>query len=129
MYRHIAKAAQRRASVLRVRNKDGELQATFVQGVAGRAPSERCSALTSKLMHEHLATDARVAMWGGMGRGAVTCGCGRSLGWIDWEDIDPLQWHLLECELAPEKATRRRWHAAVRALALHSLQPRLTSNA
>ena len=32
-YRHIAKAAQRRASVLRVRDKDGEIQATSVRGV------------------------------------------------------------------------------------------------
>ena len=78
-HRHIAKAAQRRASVLQVRNKDDEFQATFIRGVAGRAPSERCSALTSKLMHEHLATDARVAMWGGMERGSVACGCGHSL--------------------------------------------------
>jgi hypothetical protein len=50
-YRHITKAAQRRASVLRVWGKDGEFQATFVRGVAGRAPSERCSVLTSKLVH------------------------------------------------------------------------------
>ena len=113
-YRNVAKAAQRRASVLRVRDKDGEFQATFVRGVVGRAPSERHSALTSKLMHEHLATDARVAMWGGMERGAVACGCGRSLRWVDREDIGPLQWHFLECELAPERAIRRRWRAAVK---------------
>ena len=65
-------------------------------------------------MHEHLATDARVAMWGGMEQGAVACGCGQSLGWVDWEDIGPLQWHFLECALAPEKAIRKRWRAAVR---------------
>ena len=71
--------------------------------------------LTSKLMHEHLATDARVAMWGEkMERGAVACGCGHSLGWVDREGIGPLQWHFLECELSPEKATRKRWRAAVR---------------
>ena len=113
-YRHIAKAAQRRASDLRVRHKDGDFQATFVRGVAGRAPSERCSALTSKLMHEHLATGARVAMWGGMERCSVACGCGHSLGRVDREDIGALQWHFLECELSPEKVIRQRWRAAVR---------------
>ena len=97
-----------------MRNKDGEFQATFVRGVAGRAPLERCSALTSKPMHEHLATDARVAMWGGMERGSVACGCRHSLEWVDREDIGPLQWHFLECELSPEKAIRQRWRAAVR---------------
>jgi len=98
-----------------VRNKDGEFQPTFVRGAAGRTPSERCSAFPSKLMHEHLATDAREATWGGiMERGSVTCGCGRSLGWVDREDIRPLQWHFLECELSPEKAIRQRWRAAVR---------------
>ena len=58
--------------------------------------------------------DLRVAMWGGMGRGAVTCRCGHSLGCVDREDIGPLQWHFLECEQAPEKAIRKRWRAAVR---------------
>ena len=53
-------------------------------------------------------------MWAGMERGAVTCGCGNSLGWVDREDIGPLQWHFLECELAPKKAIRKRWRAAVR---------------
>ena len=56
--------------------------------------------------------DLRVAMWGGMERGAVTCRCGHSLGCVDREDIGPLQWHFLQCELAPEKTIR--WRAAVR---------------
>ena len=64
-------------------------------------------------MYEYLATDARVAMWGGMERGAVTRGCGHSLGWVDREDIGPLQWPFLECELAPEKAIWKRWRAAM----------------
>ena len=53
-------------------------------------------------------------MWGGIARGAAACGCGRSLGWVDHEDIGPLQWHLFECELTPEKAVRRRWRTAVK---------------
>ena len=51
-----------------------EWQAERHRSAAQRSPP------SSKLVHEHLGTDAMVAMWGGMERGAVTCGCGRSLG-------------------------------------------------
>ena len=73
--------------------------------------------LTSKLMHEHLATEMLGwpcgAEWNEV-RWRVACDCGHSLGWVDRADIGPLQWHFLECELSLEKAIRHRWRAAVK---------------
>ena len=75
--------------------KDGEFGATFVRGVTGRSPSARRSAFLSKVMHEHLATDARIKLWGGRERGTVACGCGTELTWVDRTGIGELQWHVI----------------------------------
>ena len=55
------------------------------------------------------ATKARVAMWSGFAASYVTCGCGHVLEWWQRDDIGPLQWHFLQCTLAPERDVRRRW--------------------
>ena len=49
--------------------------ATFDKGAIGRARSESKSSFVLKLMHEHLATEARQEMWSGQAAGSVTCGC------------------------------------------------------
>ena len=77
VYKHIAKSAQRRASIARSQFHEGEFLATFCKGVAGRPPSEKASSLMSKLIHEHFATEPRIQMWGGVTRGEWTCGCGK----------------------------------------------------
>ena len=69
----------------------------------------------SKLMHEHLATEARHEMWAGRAKGSVTCGCGCVLSWTAPDEVSRLQWHMLECGMTGESAIRTRWHAAVRA--------------
>ena len=88
--------------------------ATFGKGAIGRARSERRSTFVSKLMHEHLATEARQEMWAGRTAGSVTCGCGCVLSWAAPTEVSRLQWHMLECSLAGESAIRARWHTAVR---------------
>ena len=82
MYKHImAASAQRRLSIERAGVKDGAFLATFGKGAIGRARSESRSTFVSKLMHEHLATEARQEMWAGQSAGSVTCGCGCVLSW------------------------------------------------
>ena len=81
VYKHITASAQRRLSIERVGIKDGAFLATFGKGAIGRARSERRSTFVSKLMHEHLATEARQEMWAGRAKGSVTCGCGCVLSW------------------------------------------------
>ena len=95
--------------------KDGAFLATFGKGAIGRARSESRSTFVSKLMHEHLATEARQEMWAGQAKGSVTCGCGCVLSWAAPDEVSCLQWHMLECGLANETAIRTRWHTAVRA--------------
>ena len=53
-------------------------------------------------------------MWSGLTAGSVTCGCGHVLVWWQRDDIGPLQWHFLQCTLAPEREVRRHWRAAIR---------------
>ena len=53
-------------------------------------------------------------MWGGLTAGSVTCACGHVLKWWQHGDIGPLQWHFLQCTLAPEREVRRRWRAAIK---------------
>ena len=115
MYKHITASAQRRLSIGRVGIKDGTFLATFGKGAIGRARSESRSTFVSKLMHEHLATEARQEMWAGQTKGSVTCGCGRVLGWAAPGEVSRLQWHMPESGLPGETAIRTRWHVAVRA--------------
>ena len=114
VYKHITASAQRRLSIERVGIKDGAFLATFGKGAIGRARSEHRSTFVSKLMHEHLATEARQEMWAGRTAGSVTCGCGCVLSWAAPDEVSRLQWHMLECGLPGESAIRTRWHAAVR---------------
>ena len=53
-------------------------------------------------------------MWSGLAAGSVTCACGHVLEWWQRDDIGPLQWHFLQCTLAPEREVRRRWRAAIK---------------
>ena len=115
VYKHITASAQRRLSIERVGAKDGAFLATFGKGAIGRARSESSSTFVSKLMHEHLATEARQEMWAGRAKGSVTCGCGCVLSWAAPDEVSRLQWHMLECALPGESATRTRWHVAVRS--------------
>ena len=69
----------------------------------------------SKQIHEHLATDEpRIQMWGGATRGEWACGCGKTMTWLDRQDVGPLQWHMLECTMAEERSTRKAWRAAIK---------------
>ena len=114
-YKHITASTQRRLSIERAGIKDGAFLATFGKGAIGRARSESRSTFVSKLMHEHLATEARQEMRAGRAKGSVTCGCGCVLSWAAPDEVSRLQWHMLECELPGETAIRTRWHAVVRA--------------
>ena len=69
VYKHIARSVQRRASIARMHSHKGGFLATFCKGAAGRPPSEKASSFMSKLIHEHLATEPRILMWGGVTRG------------------------------------------------------------
>ena len=115
VYKHITASAQRRLSIERAGAKDGAFLATFGKGAIGRARSESRSTFVSKLMHEHLATEARQEMWAGQAAGSVTCGCGSVLSWAAPDEVSRLQWHMLECALPGESAIRTRWHVAVRS--------------
>jgi hypothetical protein len=79
VYKHIAKSAQRRASIARTHSHEEEFLATFCKGVAGCPSSVKASSFMSKLIHEHLATEPRILMWGGATRGVWTCGCGKRM--------------------------------------------------
>ena len=87
VYKHITASAQRRLSIERVGVKDGAFLATFGKGAIGRARSENRSTFVSKLMHEHLATEARQEMWAGRTAGSVTCGCGCVLSWAAPDEV------------------------------------------
>jgi len=113
VYKHITASAQRRLSIERVGVNDGAFLATFGKGAIGRARSESRSTFVSKLMHEHLATEAKQEMWAGQSDGSVTCGCGYVLSWAAPGEVSRLQWHMLECGLPDESAIRTRWHVAV----------------
>ena len=116
VYRHITKSAQRRASVGRIAKHFGEFYATFERGVTGRSPTERSGPTISKILNNHLSTESRVNMWGGVQAGTLTCGCGQVCQRSDRDGVGPLQWHFLQCTLAAETGVRRRWRAAINAL-------------
>ena len=108
-YKHITRSSQRRMSIQRIRNKDGWFHATFMKGSAGRSRSERLTPLITKIMHEHLPTDARMEMWSGRSTGSWTCACGKTLTWGSRDEVGCLQWHMLACPLAEERKVRKRW--------------------
>ena len=91
IYKHITASAQRRLSIERAGAKDGAFLATFGKGAIGRARSESRSTFVSKLMHEHLAAEARQEMWEGHAARSVTCGCGSVLSWAAPEEVIRLQ--------------------------------------
>ena len=115
VYKHITAPTQNRLSIERAGAKDGTFLATFGKSTIGGARSENRSTFVSKLMHEHLATDARQEMWEGQAAGSVTCGCGSVLSWAVPGEVSRLQWHMLECAFPGESATRTRRHVAVRS--------------
>ena len=67
------------------------------------------------MMHGHLPTAARMAMWGGDKGGSVTCVCGSALEW-EGGMLAHLQNHMFACGCAEEQTTRARWAKAVRSL-------------
>ena len=70
--------------------------------------------MITKIMHEHLPTDARIEMWSGRDTGSWTCSCGKTLTWGSRDEIGCLQWHMLACPLAEERKVRKRWVSAIR---------------
>ena len=71
-YRHITLTSQRRTANEHAIEKDGLFLTTFSRGALGRSAKEG----TTKMMHDHLPTAARMAIWGGDKGGPVTCACG-----------------------------------------------------
>ena len=67
------------------------------------------------MMHGHLPTAARLAMWGGDKDGPLTCACGVTLERHDGKVVH-LQHHTFACRRPEERASRKRWAAAVRSL-------------
>ena len=113
VYKHITRSAQRRAPIGRTQSHEGEFLATFCEGVAGRPLSEKASSFMSKLIHEHLATEPRIQMWGVVTRGEWACGCGKRITWSDRQHVGGLQWHMLECSMAEEQSAGKAWRAAI----------------
>ena len=73
VYKHTTAPVQRSLSIERVCAKDGAFLAAFGKGAIGRARAKSRSTFVFKLMHEHLATEARQEMWAGQTAGSVTC--------------------------------------------------------
>ena len=114
-YRHITLASQRRTANRRSVEKDGLFLATFSQGALGRSAKEGTAVRTTKMMHGHLPTAARMAMWGGDKGGSVDCACGATLEWEDGK-VAHLQNHMFACGCSEERTARARWATAVRTL-------------
>ena len=72
VHKHITTSVQRRLSIERAGAKDGAFLATFGKGMIGRIRSKSRSTFVSKLMHEHLTTEAGKEMWAGQAAGSVT---------------------------------------------------------
>ena len=68
------------------------------------------------MMHDHLPTAARLAMWGGDKDGAVTCACGATLEWNDG-NVAHLQNRMFAGGCAEERAACKRWATVARPLA------------
>ena len=114
-YRHITLASQRRTANRHNVEKDGLFLATFSQGALGRSAKEGTAVRTTKMMHGHLPTAARMAMWGGDKDGSVTCACGAALAW-EGGKVAHLQNHMFACVCPEERTARARWATAVRTL-------------
>ena len=80
-YRHITLASQRCTANMHNVEKDGLFLATFLQGALGRSAKEGTAVCSTKMMHGHLPTAARMAMRGGDKDGSVVCACGEALEW------------------------------------------------
>ena len=72
-YRHITLASQRRTANEHAVEKDGLCLTTFSQEALGLSAKEGTAVRTTKMMHGHLPTAARMAMWGGDKDGSVAC--------------------------------------------------------
>ena len=83
--------------------KDGLFMATFSQGALGRSAKEGTAVRTTKMMHGHLPTAARMAMWGGDKGGSVDCACGKTLEWENGKVA-----HLRTCRTTCSLAAARR---------------------
>ena len=77
--------------------------------------TERRSTFTTKVTHENLPMEARLAMWGGEESGSVVCACGDQLTWSNRKELGVLQWHCLACTSPQETGIRRRWRAFVKS--------------
>ena len=78
-YRRITLASQQRTANEHAIEKDALFLTTFSQGALGRSAKERTAVRTTKMMHGHLPTAARLAMWGCDKGGSVECACGATL--------------------------------------------------
>ena len=114
-YRHITLASQRRTANRRSVEKDGLFLSTFSQGALGRSAKEGTAVRTTKMMHGHLPTAARMAMWGGDKDGSLDCACGTTLEWENGK-VAHLQNHMYACGCPEERTARARWSTAVRSL-------------
>ena len=115
LYRHITLASQRRTANRRSVEKDGLFLSTFSQGALGRSAKEGTAVRTTKMMHGHLPTAARMAMWGGDKDGSLDCACGTTLEWENGK-VAHLQNHMYACGCPEERKARARWAMAVRSL-------------
>ena len=95
LYKHLTRSSQRRKSVARLKEDTGEILASHSRGAIGRVKSDRPPPLITKIMHQHLPTDARLEMWSGRLSGT-------------------LQWHMLQCTHPIETCARRDWYSAIR---------------
>ena len=101
-HRHITLAPQqRRIANEHAIEKDGLFHTTFSQGKLGRSAKEGTVVRTTKMMHGHLPTAARLEMWGGDKDGSVTCAYGATLEWNDGK-VAHLQNHMFACGRFPD---------------------------
>ena len=108
-YRHLTLASHRRTANENAIEKDGLFLTTFSQRALGRSAKEGTAVRTAKMVHGHLLTAARLAMWGGDKGGSVECACGATLEWNKGK-VAHLQNHMFACGCADERT----------ALSLHS---------
>ena len=90
-YKHITRVSQRRLSILRLRERDGPILATFSRVAIGRAKSDRVSPLTTNIMHGNLPTGARLELWAGAESGGAICACLELPKWSSRAEVGRLQ--------------------------------------
>ena len=73
------------------------------------------------MMHGHLPTAARLEMWGGNKGRSLICACGETPEWHGGK-VAHLQHRMFACGCPEERATRKRWAAAVRSLAYSTVK-------